>query len=106
MRTSGVLLARLDSMLWLSNWGYDFFNVVDPRYYGDRWLEFIGNLYSEIDDGKYAPSPAGGAVLHGPNPGNFAPRQGHIAVFNHWSVHSVDNAVDGWTPWGRGPPPP
>lgn len=36
--------------------GYDFFNVVDPRYYGDRWLEFIGNLYSEIDDGKYAPS--------------------------------------------------
>ena len=36
--------------------GYDFFNVVDPRYYGDRWLEFIGNLYREIDDGKYAPS--------------------------------------------------
>ena len=36
--------------------GYDFFNVVDPRYYGDCWLEFIGNLYREIDDGKYAPS--------------------------------------------------
>ncbi|MCM1091830.1 MAG: hypothetical protein NC092_01750 [Butyrivibrio sp.] len=33
--------------------GYDFFNVVEPEYYADNWLEFIGNLYAEIDEGKY-----------------------------------------------------
>ena len=33
--------------------GYDFFKVVDPRKYGERWLEFIGNLYVEIDHGMY-----------------------------------------------------
>ena len=33
--------------------GYDFFNVIDPRYYSGNWLDFVGNLYSEIDDGNY-----------------------------------------------------
>ncbi len=33
--------------------GYDFFNVVDPRYYAANWLNFIGNLYEEIMVGKY-----------------------------------------------------
>lgn len=34
--------------------GYDFFNVVDPRYYSDNWLSFVGDLYEEITRGKYA----------------------------------------------------
>ena len=33
--------------------GYDFFNVVDPRYYSDKWLNFVGGLYKEIENGKY-----------------------------------------------------
>lgn len=33
--------------------GYDFFNVSDPKHYGLKWLEFMGNLYSDIEDGKY-----------------------------------------------------
>lgn len=36
--------------------GYDFFNVVNPKYYSDKWLEFVGNLYEEIVNGKYAAS--------------------------------------------------
>lgn len=34
--------------------GYDFFNVVEPEYYASNWLDFIGNLYSEIMDGRYS----------------------------------------------------
>ncbi len=33
--------------------GYEFFQVVEPKYYSDKWLDFIGNLYSEIVDGVY-----------------------------------------------------
>lgn len=33
--------------------GYDFFKVVNPDKYASRWLEFMGNLYAEIEDGKY-----------------------------------------------------
>lgn len=33
--------------------GYDFFNVADADYYASNWLEFLGNLYVEIVDGKY-----------------------------------------------------
>lgn len=33
--------------------GYEFFNVTDPEYYSGNWLDFIGNLYAEIDDGLY-----------------------------------------------------
>lgn len=35
--------------------GYDFFKVVTPDKYASRWLDFIGNLYAEIEDGKYRP---------------------------------------------------
>lgn len=33
--------------------GYEFFNVTDPEYYSGNWLDFIGNLYAEIDNGLY-----------------------------------------------------
>lgn len=33
--------------------GYDFFKVVDPDRYASRWLDFMGGLYAEIEDGKY-----------------------------------------------------
>lgn len=33
--------------------GYDFFKVVNPDKYASAWLDFMGNLYAEIEDGKY-----------------------------------------------------
>ena len=33
--------------------GYDFFNVVEAEYYASNWLDFVGNLYSEIMDERY-----------------------------------------------------
>ena len=33
--------------------GYDFFKVIRPEKYADKWLDFIGNLHSEIYNGKY-----------------------------------------------------
>lgn len=33
--------------------GYEFFNVVEPDSYSDKWLEYIGNLYSDIVDVIY-----------------------------------------------------
>lgn len=33
--------------------GYDFFKVVNPDKYASRWLEFIGSLYADIEDGRY-----------------------------------------------------
>ena len=33
--------------------GYDFFKVTDPEKYASGWLEFIGNLYADIEDGVY-----------------------------------------------------
>lgn len=35
--------------------GYDFFKVINPAKYASNWLDFVGNLYSEIVDGKYKP---------------------------------------------------
>ncbi|MDE7229299.1 MAG: hypothetical protein K2N56_02355, partial [Oscillospiraceae bacterium] len=35
--------------------GYDFFKVVDPEKYASNWLEFIGGLYEDIEDGLYKP---------------------------------------------------
>lgn len=35
--------------------GYDFFKVIRPEKYASNWLEFIGNLYREIEDGEYRP---------------------------------------------------
>ncbi len=35
--------------------GYDFFKVVDPEKYASNWLEFIGGLYEDIEDGVYKP---------------------------------------------------
>lgn len=34
--------------------GYDFFQVSDADRYAAAWLDFIGNLYTSIDDGMYA----------------------------------------------------
>ena len=34
--------------------GFEFFNVVNPKYYASKWLEFMGNLYSSIVEEKYA----------------------------------------------------
>ena len=33
--------------------GYDFFKVIDPEKYASNWLEFIGSLYADIEDGVY-----------------------------------------------------
>lgn len=33
--------------------GYDFFKVKNPEKYASNWLEFMGNLYQDIVDGKY-----------------------------------------------------
>lgn len=33
--------------------GYDFFNVINPDKYASAWLEFIGGLYADIEDGVY-----------------------------------------------------
>ena len=33
--------------------GYDFFKVVNPAKYASNWLDFMGDLYSDIEDGKY-----------------------------------------------------
>ena len=33
--------------------GFDFFKVINPAKYASNWLEFMGNLYSDIEDGKY-----------------------------------------------------
>lgn len=33
--------------------GFDFFNVVNPAKYASNWLDFMGNLYRDIVDGKY-----------------------------------------------------
>ena len=35
--------------------GYDFFNAMEPKYYSGNWLDFVGNLYAEIEDNKYQP---------------------------------------------------
>lgn len=35
--------------------GYDFFKVINPEKYADRWLEFIGGLYADIEDDVYKP---------------------------------------------------
>lgn len=35
--------------------GYDFFKVIEPQKYASNWLDFIGGLYSEIENGKYKP---------------------------------------------------
>lgn len=34
--------------------GYDFFKVVDPEKYASAWLEFVGGLYADIEDGRYS----------------------------------------------------
>ena len=33
--------------------GYDFFEVTDPDKYSANWLDFVGDLYRDIDDGIY-----------------------------------------------------
>lgn len=33
--------------------GYDFFEVVDADQYAPNWLDFVGNLYTSIEDGMY-----------------------------------------------------
>lgn len=35
--------------------GYDFFKVINPQKYASHWLDFMGNLYSEIEKGTYKP---------------------------------------------------
>ncbi len=33
--------------------GFDFFKVIDPEKYASNWLDFVGALYAEIEDGVY-----------------------------------------------------
>lgn len=40
--------------MFYSAGGYEFFNVIDPKNYSNKWLNFVGNLYSKIDNNKYS----------------------------------------------------
>ena len=33
--------------------GYNFFKVINPEKYASKWLDFVGGLYSDIEEGKY-----------------------------------------------------
>ncbi len=33
--------------------GYDFFKVINPEKYASKWLDFVGDLYLDIEKGKY-----------------------------------------------------
>ena len=33
--------------------GADFFKVLDPEKYAAKWLDFVGGLYADIEEGKY-----------------------------------------------------
>ncbi|MBQ3841850.1 MAG: hypothetical protein II820_04060 [Ruminiclostridium sp.] len=33
--------------------GFDFFKVINPAKYATRWLNFVGELYADIEEGKY-----------------------------------------------------
>lgn len=35
--------------------GFDFFKVIRPEKYASAWIEFIGGLYADIEDGVYKP---------------------------------------------------
>lgn len=35
--------------------GFDFFKVINPAKYADRWMDFIAELYNEIEDDVYKP---------------------------------------------------
>ena len=43
--------------------GFDFFKVQNPAEYSDKWLDFVGGLYADIEsgnfksDGKYHKNP-------------------------------------------------
>jgi hypothetical protein len=45
-------LAEALNVFYLAG-GYDFFNVIKAECYSGNWLDFVGNLYTEIEDGKY-----------------------------------------------------
>lgn len=38
---------------WNLAGGFDFFKVTNPEKYASNWLDFIGNLYSEIENEIY-----------------------------------------------------
>ena len=35
--------------------GFSFFQVIDADQYSPNWLDFVGGLYSDIEEGKYKP---------------------------------------------------
>ena len=45
-------LADALNVFW-SVGGLDFFNVTEPDYYAVNWLEFVGMLYSRIEDEEF-----------------------------------------------------
>ncbi len=45
-------LADALNVFWSAG-GFDFFNVIDPEYYGSNWLEYMGMLYEKIISGQY-----------------------------------------------------
>jgi len=50
--TQGSKLHEAIEIFFLAG-GFDFFKVINPEKYASNWLDFIGNLYSEIEDGTY-----------------------------------------------------
>lgn len=39
-------------VFWMAG-GSDFFEVANPKYYASNWLDFMGNLYKEIMNGRF-----------------------------------------------------
>ncbi|MBQ7873612.1 MAG: hypothetical protein IJ306_00410 [Oscillospiraceae bacterium] len=39
--------------------GLDFFNVCDSKYYSWDWMDFVGDLYTSIDEGEYSAKGTG-----------------------------------------------
>lgn len=39
--------------------GLDFFNVTEAEYYADNWVDFIGDLYTSIDEGEFSAKGTG-----------------------------------------------
>jgi len=33
--------------------GFDFFKVITPAKYATKWLDFVGGIYADIEEGKY-----------------------------------------------------
>jgi len=45
-------LADALNVFWSAG-GFDFFNISNPKYYSQNWLDFISTLYNRINNGEF-----------------------------------------------------